>query len=224
MGGVDRVCEKKKLSDRWKSILEKKTVIVDYGCALPTFLMNITDKGIRRIGVEEDKHALTTGRRNGVTMMTSDKFFRYIRDNSVDILRFSHVLEHTINPKRILEKSVRKLRNNGIIYITQPNFPVLKAEYGGVMLKDCVYPEHLHFFNPYSLTLLIKSLDLKIEKLISHTCEEAAYEQYKDNMDHTFWNSETDYLKEAGDQFFGKYCNHPYYCGENSYLIARKIR
>ena len=195
--------------------------IICYGCSYPFFLIEAKNEGCDAIGIEYDDDCINFGTANGVTMISPDNYANIIPDESADIIRFSHVLEHTIDPVQTLFHVSKKLKRGGIVYITQPNFPVYKSGEGR-KLKDSVYPEHLHYFNMLSLTKMIEGVDLlDVVKLFSHTNAKLVYEEDSKLIDFDKACLLKKYEK-VGDNLFGEEANYPNYAGENSYLICRK--
>lgn len=203
----------------------EKITIADYGCAYPSFLsVAAARKGIRAVGIEFDLDARKAGLEKDIEMYSPEEFFSEYPVESIDIMRFSHALEHCADPLDVIKKCTAKIRKGGgIVYITQPDFPVFYHGHGTeIQLKDCIYPEHLHFFNIYSLITMVESAGLAIEKVFSHTNETGVWEKLKDKIDLDFSRKKLWDYQKYGDGFFSKYANFPYYCGENSFLIARR--
>ena len=75
-----------------------------------------------------------------------------------DIITLNKVIEHVKNPKALIAKSIKNLKNNGVIYIEVPDE---KAKTGGK--KRRIFIDHLHVFSRKSLKMMAKKLNLKIE-------------------------------------------------------------
>ena len=69
------------------------------------------------------------------------------RDNSLDGIIASHVIEHLNDPLQFIEECFRVLKKEGYFEIRCPNFLSVNAK------KD---PAHKHVFNPLGLALLLK--------------------------------------------------------------------
>lgn len=191
--------------------------LIDYGCSVPVLLEEAAQMGFgRAIGVDyavEEAHG-------GMEMITPEQV-ETLRDQSIDIVRFSHTLEHIPDPVAVLERVFTKLRRGGLLYVTQPSFPVFRADAAGFDLKDSVYPEHLHFFSPISLAAMVRKAGFRINRLFTHQGEKEIYEQTRDKLlDLEYARSKMADLKSKGDAAFPEFDNYPYYCGENSVLHA----
>jgi 2-polyprenyl-3-methyl-5-hydroxy-6-metoxy-1,4-benzoquinol methylase len=197
--------------------------ILDYGSSHPFLLIEAKSMGFSNvIGVEWDEEASKYGVTNGINMINPNELSQSIKDNSLDIVRFSHVLEHLIDPVIIMESINKKLKKGGLIYITQPNFPVFAFEESKRDLLDSVWPEHLHFFSPISLVKLVEGSGYNIIKYFTHQNTAQSLERYSENIDILYAIDKIKNQRETGDLFFGRNANYPVYSGENSVMFAVK--
>lgn len=198
------------------------STILDYGCSFPLFLIEAKKQNlVNCIGVEWDQESRKYGEGRGIEM-TAPRDLDFLPDNSIDIARFSHVLEHLIDPLQTLKGITAKLKKGGLIYITQPSFPVFKFDISSIELMDSVFPEHLHFFSPISLIQLIDNCELVVEKFFTHQFANESVCKYVESLDIYYASTKLNELKDMGDDFFGNNCNYPLYSGQNSVLFARK--
>lgn len=80
-----------------------------------------------------------------------------IPPHSFDLITMNDLIEHVYSPRKILEQCHSCLTENGVIAIATPNgegfdFKILREKTGNI-----TPPEHLNYFNPKSLSLLLKS-------------------------------------------------------------------
>lgn len=80
-----------------------------------------------------------------------------IPPRSFDLITLNDLIEHVYSPRNLLEQCHSALRENGVIAIATPNgegfdFKILREKTGNI-----TPPEHLNYFNPVSLSLLLKS-------------------------------------------------------------------
>ncbi len=209
---------------RWGG-LSDKTVIVDFGCAWPVFLEEAQKSGLyaQCIGVDYDESAIEAGRTLGCTMMTPAEFLASDLQGKIDIIRFSHVIEHMIDPKSFAEKLYPLMAAKGLVYIAQPGFPTLKTNVPPPALHDAVYPEHLHFFNPLSLTSLFISAGFETREIALFQNEKPMAARYRNSFDTVFalrklWPLALK-VPLAFQRLRGGY---PWFFGENVYLYAQK--
>jgi SAM-dependent methyltransferase len=199
----------------------RKTTIVDFGCSFPTLLEEARDLGFARpIGVEPDAGARDRGASLGIEMHAPEAFDQAIDKGAVHIARFSHVLEHLPDPLAALSSVVRKVAPGGLIHITQPSFPVLAPERCDEPLRDCVWPEHLHYFNAISLRVLAERAGLRITTLFTHQNADQAVRHFCPALDMAAASERMRDLASAGNPAYGRNANYPAYAGENSALYA----
>lgn len=192
--------------------------IADVGCSVPVFLKVARDAGVKQcIGVDFSEDAQKAGAEWGIEVLQPDAFLRTIRDRSLDVLRYSHTLEHLIDPVRTLSDHVKKLRPGGVLYITQPNFPVLRPERGEINLEDANWPEHLHFFSPLSVAKMVERSGCRVERLFSDGNETARAVKFYPFADVAYVASKR---RDKGEAIFGALNNWPNYYGANVALYA----
>lgn len=194
--------------------------LLDFGSSYPVLVQEATRAGMRAVAVDESADAHAWARRMGVSCLKSNQIDE-VPDESVDVLRLSHVLEHLIDPKSVLTGLLKKVKVGGLVYITQPNFPVLKAEHCEVELKDAVWPTHLHFFSVASLLRLAEQSGLSIFRFDTHPLPSPAErERLKAALDPECPRLLLA-LKAVRTRSFGER-GFPRYLGENSECWARK--
>lgn len=209
-------------------------LIVDFGCAYPVLLRCLKQKvrqikkiqktpgKLRLLGIDYDQVAHAYAKRHGIPMITPDLIDTQIDDHSIHFFRASHVLEHLIDPVSFLKRIYPKMAENGLLYMTQPNFPILKKNFSG-WLQDTTYPEHLHFFSAYSIYYLLQSCGFVVETLVSHTEESRMASIYNNQIDMKFIKQKAHVLTEFDcEDGFLTHGRYPYYYGRNSFILSRK--
>jgi 2-polyprenyl-3-methyl-5-hydroxy-6-metoxy-1,4-benzoquinol methylase len=197
--------------------------LADFGCSIPVLLEEAKKQGVGRvIGIDLDRESQRYGSERGIPMLTPAEFFRRTPNGSVDILRFSHVLEHLIDPVDTLTRSLKKLPPRGVLYITQPSFPVFRAEKTTYHVKDSVYPSHLHFFSALSLVRMLEQVPVNVVRFFTVPNHEEVYAGCAHLLDLPYAEKHLARFKECGEAVRGERANYPAYCGENSGLYAVK--
>jgi SAM-dependent methyltransferase len=198
----------------------REATIVDYGCSVPVLgheAVKLSFKGV--FGVDWAAEAKESGRAWGVKVLSPPEFGS-VPDRSVDIVRFSHVVEHSVGPLALLRTVLPKLRPGALVYITQPNFPVFRPAESPHDLPDTVYPEHLHFFSALSLIEMASRLNLSVVRFFSHQNEAAVVSKFQEILDIDYARERLAACASKGDAYFPEFANYPYYAGENSVLHA----
>jgi 2-polyprenyl-3-methyl-5-hydroxy-6-metoxy-1,4-benzoquinol methylase len=201
----------------------QEACLIDYGSSIPTLIREAKACGVGRpIAVDLDRLAFEYAHEHGLEILTPTEYGDQIAEGSVDIIRFSHVLEHMVDPKSAIEQASSKLRVGGILYITQPGFPVFLPRQTDYVLKDSVFPKHLHFFSPISLVKMTKGFHLRVEKLFSVARSDEVYNEVAPLLDLDYARRQLRALAEKGEDVRGVHANYPFFTGENSALYLRK--
>ncbi len=79
-----------------------------------------------------------------------------IETGSIDLICMNDLIEHVFDPSTLLKECRRALRKGGFISIATPNgegfdFRILKEQ-----TKNVTPPEHINYFNPLSMALLLE--------------------------------------------------------------------
>lgn len=83
---------------------------------------------------------------------------------TVDLLIFSSFLEHEVNPLPLLRRSREVLRPGGRLIIKVPNFDSLARHVRGHRWCGFRWPDHVNYFTPATLRLLVETAGLKIAR------------------------------------------------------------
>jgi 2-polyprenyl-3-methyl-5-hydroxy-6-metoxy-1,4-benzoquinol methylase len=83
-------------------------------------------------------------------------------NESIDCLTFNDLIEHVFDPKEFLTSCFSKLKKEGVLMLSTPNgegfdFKILKKE-----TENIVPPEHIQFFNPESIKILLETCGFKV--------------------------------------------------------------
>jgi hypothetical protein len=198
-------------------------VIADYGCSFPVLLEAASTLGFRKtIGIEHDHGACKYGSDRGIDMFQPGAFPRNVPNDSIDIFRFSHSLEHLRTPMEDLLIAHGKMRKGGLIHITQPSYPPFAVEPCGEVLRDVHWPEHLHYFSSFSLVAAVQRAGFKVIRFFTHQNADSEIARFTPYIDYEFATRALSDVEELGDLHFGRLNNYPVFCGENSVLYAVK--
>jgi SAM-dependent methyltransferase len=197
--------------------------LVDYGSSIPAFVREAKALGVANpIAVDLDVQSFAYAREHSLSIMTPDEYRARVPEGSVDVIRFAHVLEHLIDPSAAVATAVSKLKPGGLLYITQPGFPVFQARTTRYAPKDSVYPNHLHFFSPISLLKLLAPAPVDVIKFFTVTRTDEVYRETEPLLDLDYSRDRLAGLAGLGEECRGPRANYPWYTGENSALYARK--
>ena len=143
----------------------KTNNMLDVGCGPGLFLIEAQKRGWKVYGTEFTDNQLAYLNDKGINTfkgkLTNDSF----EDEQFDVIISSEVIEHINNPVEEMQQFYRLLRKGGLVYITTPNFNaierfLLKGDY-----EIIEYPEHLSYYTPKTIDLLLTKNGFKKLKL-----------------------------------------------------------
>jgi ubiquinone/menaquinone biosynthesis C-methylase UbiE len=145
--------------------------LLDMGCGPGLFLAEAQKMGWDVEGVEISEWAVRHAREKmniknisegGLTALPT------ITENSFDVITCFDLIEHLVEPHKLLEELARILKPGGLLVITTPWFGSwLSRVMGGRWFS--IMPEHLHYFSCDSLQQLLGKSGFEVEKKRSHT-------------------------------------------------------
>ncbi len=145
----------------------KTNKMLDVGCGPGLFLIEAKKRGWEVYGTEFTDNQLAYLNDKGIKTLkgklTNDSF----EDGLFDVIISSEVIEHINNPVEEMQQFYRLLRKGGLVYITTPNFNaierfLLKGDYAIIE-----YPEHLSYYTPKTIDLLLTQTGFKKLKVIT---------------------------------------------------------
>jgi 2-polyprenyl-3-methyl-5-hydroxy-6-metoxy-1,4-benzoquinol methylase len=153
-----------KIVERFRS----PATLCDFGCGAGELLRIAEGRGWDVTGVEPG------ATRNSLTAQG----FQVVSDIQemppVDVVVMVHALEHCPDPSNVLLDLRKKIKHGGLIYIEVPNADSLRARLANSFLKPLwtfaaerylAFPIHLFYFNPHSLSRLLKNQRYQILEL-----------------------------------------------------------
>jgi len=136
----------------------QKGRILDIGCAAGFFLNEAKLRGWQPFGIELSNLAADFAR-NQLNLNVITGIFESVKlpENYYDVITAWDVIEHVFNPLRFIEKAYKILKPDGILVIGTPNIGSLAHKIRKARWKILAPPEHIFYFNPTTLKLLLKS-------------------------------------------------------------------
>lgn len=140
---------------------ENYKTVLDVGCADGSFAKSIKDiSGAEVWGVEymPDEAKKASSKIDKVLTGAIEDCIEKLPDNYFDVIYFNDVLEHLVDPYKVLDKMKFKLSKDGITISSIPNMRYHRALKELVINKDWKYAEHgtldkthLRFFTKKSI-------------------------------------------------------------------------
>lgn len=147
--------------DFFASFYPKGGRALEIGSGLGTFLKELRDRFHMTVrGVElSPQFAKIASQRFGIETFLGDAsdFFKTDKRNSYDVIVMDQVLEHLYDPLSLLREVKKKLTPKGLLYVGVPNLSSPAAA-----KPDFFIPEHVSYFSPHTLALLVKQAGFRI--------------------------------------------------------------
>jgi len=140
--------------------------LLDVGCGDGGFLSIMRRAGWDVAGIEPDPAAADVARqRHPESMIAQTLDEAQIADASVDVVTLSHVIEHAIDPIRLLRECRRVLKPEGKIVILTPNLGGQGHRLFQQAWVPLDPPRHLYLFRSSTLGYCCKQAGFSVENL-----------------------------------------------------------
>ncbi len=141
--------------------------LLDVGCASGNQMLRYRELGWDVTGIEVGHDACELARARGLTVHEGTVFDAPFDGSAFDLVILSHVIEHVLEPERVLAACAGFLAPGGVLTLSTPNADSLGlARYG-----SCWYsldaPRHLMLFNPRTLRILGERAGLTVRKIVT---------------------------------------------------------
>ena len=139
--------------------------ILDIGCGPGTGLKAFQDRGWEVMGVEPDPVRAKVGNEVNKINIFPGKIEDFNgQDETFDVVTLLHVLEHFHSPIYFLENSIKKIKDNGYLYIEVPHL------HRFINWEDSLYLEHMNNFTEKTLLYLGNKLGLvPVKRFVTKT-------------------------------------------------------
>lgn len=143
----------------------RKGRVLDVGCGPGFLLREFQRAGWEGQGTELSELAAAHARQTlGLPVHVGDLVSARFPDASFDAVVLWHVLEHVRSPQEVLAEVERILKPGGILLVGVPNFGSWEARLAGEKWFHLDVPRHLNHFTVSTLTWMITSTGLQIQR------------------------------------------------------------
>jgi len=138
-------------------------ILVEVGAGSGMFCQELNDLGLfeRVLAVEPTTASAAACRARGVEVLETVIEKADLSQVRVDVLAAFEVLEHLFDPLAFVKACREQLADGGLLVLTCPNGLGFDVAILGEV-ADTVTPEHLNYFNPHSLALLMRRGGLEL--------------------------------------------------------------
>ncbi len=131
--------------------------VLDVGCGNGAWLDAFKNLGCQTYGTEYNEYQMRIAKSKGHIILEGGLFPQTLSIDKFDVIIFTEVIEHILNPVPVLNHLNSLLIDGGHIFITTPNFSAIERVVLGGKWGMLCYPEHLGYFTPRTLHLALKN-------------------------------------------------------------------
>lgn len=142
-----------------RSKLGARAKILDVGCASGHLMAYLAERnaGWDIVGIDMSPRACSVAESMGRSVKHG-KFESFdFKGLRFDMIIFSHIIEHVLDPAGVLKKAHSLLEAGGMIYIETPNIECLDRKLFGRYWGGLHYPRHICLFSKRSMYYILKS-------------------------------------------------------------------
>ena len=143
------------------SSMQGNGLLLDIGCNEGRSLQIFKNNGFKVEGLELNKRAAAITQNKGLNVITVP-VEEYHSDNLYDVVVLSNVLEHSLNPKRMLTSVLRLLKKDGQVWISCPNVNSWQRKIFNKYWINWHVPFHIFHFSKETLFNLLKETGFQI--------------------------------------------------------------
>jgi len=136
--------------------------ILDIGCGAGAYSRAFRSEGFECVGVDVNVDLLSKASEADVQSLVMDAMKIGFRDKTFDMILLIEVLEHVVDPEKVLAEAKRVAKKR--IFITVPNLePLPHLAQFNVIMHHFLEPSHLNFFTKKMLEDLLSKYFEKFE-------------------------------------------------------------
>lgn len=206
---------------RLEKMLGRAGNLLDVGAATGYFMQIAEKRGWRTEGIDISEYASGVAKQKGLRVNQGKIGEVTLAADFYDVVTMWDVIEHVENPKKDLLEVSRVLKKGGYVALNTPNSGSLYAKIMGKRWHLFVPPEHIWYFNPRSMNMLLTKNGFEVveigcvgKKFTLEYIVSFLYRWQKLSL----WNRLANWLK--GSRFGKIYL--PINFRDNMYVLARK--
>ncbi|MDR2199725.1 MAG: class I SAM-dependent methyltransferase [Deltaproteobacteria bacterium] len=195
---------------------EAPGALLDIGAGTGDFVLKAREGGWDATALELNLETADYLEREGIQVIVKPLELSDLEGSSFNLITLWEVLEHLTDPRIILQKTRRILKDSGLLLIVVPNAGSLVTRILHEKSNTFGGHSHLNHFNVESLTLLLNDLDFEIVELETILTELGTINNFLDFQD--------PYLGNAGEfwPLITPELIHDKLWGSRILLLARK--
>jgi SAM-dependent methyltransferase len=144
--------------DWLEALMPERGRLLDFACADGFFFEQAQKRGWDAHGVDCGEWTKDAAKARGLNNLhVGDLANLGFPDHHFDVVYAAQVFEHLTDPKADLRQLYRILRPGGLLYIDVPNYRTLPILFGRDDFVLNAPPQHVNYFTPRTLRLLLES-------------------------------------------------------------------
>lgn len=144
--------------------IKPHTSVLDIGSAGGQSLIEISKLKGKAFGIEPNPNAKIIAKKLNLDVYTGLITDNPFPDKKFDFVTASQVLEHDCSPKTFLKAVRKKIKKNGTVILSVPNFDSVYRKIFGKKWIHWHVPYHCNFFTKKSFEILANEMGFKIIK------------------------------------------------------------
>lgn len=142
--------------------------LLDIGTAAGAFVAAARARGWQAEGCEPNKWLAEWGARHyGITIRQGSVFDQDYQDGSFDVVTLWDVIEHTLNPREMLDRCFRLLKPGGVLVV---NYPDIGSWIARALRRRWLFltSVHLYYFDRVTIQRMLESTGFRVEGIRPH--------------------------------------------------------
>lgn len=134
--------------------------VLDVGCGRGKLMDLMFSAGANVYGVDPDLGAVNHTKARGFTNVWHGNIDAVDPSIFFDLITISDVIEHPLDPLKLMRECVKRLNPGGLIMLYTPNAEHVRRDPESVMFR--IHLEHMQYFSAASIELLSKKSNLTV--------------------------------------------------------------
>jgi len=146
----------------------RKGRLLDVGTAAGAFVASARDRGWDAQGCEPNAWLAEWGERHyGIQIRQGDLLHQNYENGTFDVITLWDVIEHTTNPRAVLDRCRALLRPGGVLVV---NYPDIGSWIARVMGRRWLFltSVHLYYFNRRTIRRMLEKTGYTVEAMRPH--------------------------------------------------------
>lgn len=136
--------------------------LLDIGCGRGYFLDEARRDGWNTTGIDYSQKIIYYASNVLHLNVKKADIYKYRSSKKFSIISLSQVIEHVIDPRKLLRHCNNLLENDGYLYIATPNIESLSSKVFRESFEHIIPPEHISYFSKNTLSRLLTNCGYKI--------------------------------------------------------------